>query len=171
MPYGPQKILSIQRDGSSSLCNSVFIENLSLSLSVCEPATCTLLFFLAALLLDLAFSYLSGSCYDRSISNVRRQERTAAKPTHTDSGWFQGIVAQWVAQVSCIITCFFKEFGFEPALLVPASAHLTRWITFAASLAIQGPSSLLISRRNSVYRAVQHHSWIQHQRWDSVDSV
>ena len=31
MPYGPQKILSIQRDGSSSLCNSVFIENLSLS--------------------------------------------------------------------------------------------------------------------------------------------
>lgn len=36
MPYGPQKILSIQRDGSSSLCNSVFIENLSLSLFVSQ---------------------------------------------------------------------------------------------------------------------------------------
>jgi hypothetical protein len=80
MPYGPQKILSIQRDGSSSLCNSVFIENLSLCLWASNVHS---LVFLAAPLLDLAFSYLSGSCYVRSISNVRRQERTAAKPTHT----------------------------------------------------------------------------------------
>lgn len=170
MPYGPQKILSIQRDGSSSLCNSVFIENLSLSLFVSQQRALSCFFG----------STSAGPCLfilKWLLLRQEHQQREEARKdcgkthTHTDTGWFQGIVAQWVAQVSRIITCFFKEFGFEPALLVPASAHLTRWITFAASLASQGPSSLLISRRNSVYRAVQHHSWIQHQRWDSVDSV